>query len=98
MATLDEKMPDKIQAARRRIESGSGGDVDPSEEEQAPYSPDELRTVFRKFRRLLGAKGNPGTVEIEGALRAGWIIASGPVEGYPGETFHVVMLTNGALH
>lgn len=59
--------------------------------------PQELREIFRKFRRLMGAAGNPGTIDCKG-LRAGWIIASGKVEGYGEEIFHVVMLTNGALH
>jgi hypothetical protein len=92
-------MQDRIDAARRRIEASPDG-VDPGPEntDQEPAGPDELRRVFRKARRLLGAVGNPGTVDIKGAIRAGWIIASGTVEGYGNELFHVVMLTNGALH
>ncbi len=91
-------MQDKVIAARRRLEaSGEGRESEPAEAD-AVYSPDELRKVFRKFRRLLGAVGNPGTVAVAGALRAGWIISSGIVEGYGDELFHVVMLTNGALH
>lgn len=99
-AKMDDQMQDKIDAARRRTEaSGDGVDPGPPESEtaEAPNA-DELRQVFRKFRRLLGAAGNPGTVEINGALRAGWIISSGRVEGYGDDLFHVVMLTNGALH
>lgn len=91
-------MPDRLEAARQRIEaSPDGRDPGPGDLETVP-SPNELRKIFRKFRRLMGTRGNPGTVEIEGALRAGWIIASGQVEGYGDEIFHVVMLTNGALH
>lgn len=91
-------MPARIAAARERIEaSGEGRDPGPGDSDHVP-SPDELRKVFRKFRRLMGVRGNPGTVEIDGALRAGWIISSGMVEGYGDEVFHVVMLTNGALH
>jgi hypothetical protein len=96
MATLDELMQGKIDEARRRLQEDP--DAGPADSPDEPYSPDELREIFRKFRRLLGAKGNPGTVEVEGALRAGWIVASGKVEGYGEETFHVVMLTNGSLH
>jgi hypothetical protein len=89
-------MQDRIDAARQRIEASPDG-VDPGPENpgQEPADPDELRRVFRKARRLLGAVGNPGTVDIKGAIRAGWIIASGTVEGYGDELFHVVMLTNG---
>ncbi|HEU4866937.1 MAG TPA: hypothetical protein VFV09_04325 [Actinomycetota bacterium] len=97
---LEDRMQGKIDAAKRRIDaSPDGRDPGPDEPvtEEAP-DPDELRQVFRKFRRLMGAVGNPSTVEIKGALRAGWIISSGKVEGYGDELFHVVMLTNGALH
>lgn len=90
-------MQDKIDAARLRLEDSPDAEV-PEPTEAEPYSPDELRQVFRKFRRLLGEVGNPGTVEVDGALRAGWIISSGKVDGYGDEVFHVVMLTNGALH
>jgi hypothetical protein len=92
-------MQERIDAAKGRIEASPDG-VDPGPEnpDLEPAPADELRQVFRKFRRLLGAVGNPGTVEIKGALRNGWIIASGTVEGYGDELFHVVMLTNGALH
>jgi hypothetical protein len=98
-AKLEDRMQAKVDTAKRRLagdapETESGGE--PSETE-AP-SPDELRQVFRKFRRLMGTAGNPETVDIEGALRTGWIISSGTVEGYGDEEFHVVMLTNGALH
>jgi len=88
-------MQSKVEAAKRRLASGGTADPGPVED---VCSPDELRQVFRKFRRLLGAAGNPGTIEIDGALRAGWIISSGTVEGQGDEVFHVVMLTNGALH
>ncbi len=90
-------MQNKVDSARRRLEAGEGREPG-SAVADAVYSPDELRNVFRKFRRLMGAVGNPGTVEVAGALRAGWIISSGTVEGYGDELFHVVMLTNGALH
>lgn len=96
MASLDELMQGKIDEARRRLQDDPA--AGPAESPEEPYSPDELRAMFRKFRRLLGVKGNPGTVEVDGALRAGWIVASGKVEGYGDETFHVVMLTNGSLH
>lgn len=98
--SLEEQIQDKVDAARRRIDaSADGQDPGPEESEtQEAPDPDELRQVFRKFRRLIGAVGNPSTVEIKGALRAGWIISSGRVEGYGDELFHVVMLTNGALH
>jgi hypothetical protein len=98
--TLEEQMQGKIDAARRRIEASADGrdpGPDDSETQEVP-DPDELRQVFRKFRRLIGAVGNPGTVEMKGAIRTGWIISSGKVEGYGDELFHVVMLTNGALH
>ncbi|HVL50394.1 MAG TPA: hypothetical protein VM754_02675, partial [Actinomycetota bacterium] len=88
-------MQSKVEAAKRRLASGGTADPGPMEE---VHPPDELRQVFRRFRRLLGAAGNPGTIEIDGALRAGWIISSGTVEGHGDEVFHVVMLTNGALH
>lgn len=96
MATLDEQMPAKIEAARRRLEDNP--DAGPPDGPGENYSPEELRVVFKKFRRLMGTNGNPGTIAIEGALRAGWVIASGTVEGYGDEVFHVIMLTNGALH
>lgn len=96
---LQDRMQDKIDAARRRIDaSPDGRDPGPDESNPELPDPDELRQVFRKFRRLLGAVGNPGTVDIKGALRTGWIISSGRVDGYGDELFHVVMLTNGALH
>lgn len=91
-------MKDRVDAARRRLQGSSDETAAGSGQTDKVYSPDELRQVFRKFRRLMGVAGNPGTVEIEGALRAGWIVASGPVEGYDDQIFHVVMLTNGALH
>jgi hypothetical protein len=97
---LEDQMQDKIDAARRRIDASPDG-IDPGpDESEAPEvpDPDELRQVFRKFRRLIGVAGNPSTVEFKGALRTGWIISSGKVEGYGDELFHVVMLTNGALH
>lgn len=96
---LEDQMPARIEAAKRRIDaSPDGTDPGPPEADAEAPDPDELRQVFRKFRRLMGAAGNPGTVDIKGALRAGWIISSGRVEGYGDELFHVVMLTNGALH
>lgn len=90
----------KVDLARKRIDAlADGRDPGPGGSEPLPVpDPDELRQVFRKFRRLLGAAGNPGTIDIKGALRTGWIISSGKVEGYGDELFHVVMLTNGALH
>lgn len=93
---LEDQMQSKVDAAKRRLEASNdpGPESTPAE---AP-SPDELRKVFRKFRRLMGAAGNPGTIPVEGALRAGWVISSGSVEGYGDELFHVLMLTNGALH
>lgn len=98
--SLDDQMQGKVDAARRRIDaSPDGQDPGPDESETLEVpDPDELRQVFRKFRRLIGAAGNPGTVEMKGAVRTGWIISSGRVEGYGDELFHVVMLTNGALH
>lgn len=97
--SLEDQMQDRIDAAKRRIDASPDG-VDPGPEnpDTEPAPPDELRQVFRKFRRLLGAVGNPGVVDVKGALRTGWIIASGTVDGYGDELFHVVMLTNGALH
>ena len=92
-------MQAKVDAAKRRLAEDAAENetgAEPSETEVP--SPDELRQVFRKFRRLMGTAGNPETVEIAGALRTGWIISSGTVEGYGDEVFHVVMLTNGALH
>ena len=98
--SLEDQMQAKVDAARRRIDaSPDGQDPGPDDSETLEvHSPDELRKVFRKFRRLIGAAGNPGTIELKGAVRTGWIIASGKVEGYGDELFHVVMLTNGALH
>jgi hypothetical protein len=98
--TLEDQMQAKVDAARQRIDaSADGRDPGPDFAEPPPVpDPEELRQVFRKFRRLLGAAGNPGTIDIKGALRTGWIISSGKVEGYGDELFHVVMLTNGALH
>lgn len=91
-------MQAKVEAAKLRLAEAAGG-TDPGPAESAEvHSPEDLRQMFRKFRRLMGAVGNPDTVEIDGALRAGWIIASGTVEGYGDDVFHVVMLTNGALH
>jgi hypothetical protein len=97
--SLEDQMPTKIDAAKRRLEASSGAsDPGPESTPAEVPSPDELRKVFRRFRRLMGAAGNPGTIPIEGALRSGWVISSGTVEGYGDELFHVVMLTNGALH
>ncbi len=91
-------MPAKIEAAKQRIAASPDG-TDPGPPDGLEvFPPNEMRTVFRKARLLLGAAGNPNTVEIKGALRAGWIISSGTVEGYGDDLFHVVMLTNGALH
>lgn len=91
-------MPAKIEAAKQRIAASPDGKDPGPPDGLEVYPPDELRTVFRRARLLLGKVGNPETVEIDGALRAGWIISSGTVEGYGDELFHVVMLTNGALH
>lgn len=98
-ANLEDRMQAKVEAAKRRL-AGDAADDQPAGEpsETEVPSPDELRKVFRKFRRLMGSAGNPGTIEMEGAIRTGWIISSGTVEGYGDEVFHVVMLTNGALH
>lgn len=98
-ANLEDRMQAKVDAAKRRL-AGDASDKQPGGEpsETEVPSPDELRKVFRKFRRLMGSAGNPETREVEGAIRTGWIISSGTVEGYGDEVFHVVMLTNGALH
>lgn len=100
MASIDEGMQERIDEARSRLDGehlpGSGFTHNP--ELDPPPEPEEIRKVFRKFRRLLGERGNPGTVKCQGTLRAGWIISSGQVEGYGDEVFYVVMLTNGALH
>lgn len=87
-------MRQRVAAAREALASGSGP---VAAETGEPKSATELREILKKFRRAMGSVGNPGTVEAEVALRAGWIIASGPVEGYGDEIFHVFMLTNGAL-
>jgi hypothetical protein len=95
---IDEEMREKIAAAKERL--GAPPDSDP-----APAAPpgekvhgvDELRAILKKFRRAMGSAGNPGAIEAEGALRSGWIISSGAVEGYGDEVFHVFMLTNGAI-
>lgn len=92
---IDIEMGQKVTAAREALASGSGTAVVPESVE--PKNATELREILKKFRRAMGSVGNPGTFEAEVALRAGWIIASGPVEGYGEEIFHVFMLTNGAL-
>lgn len=100
MTDIQEKMPERIATARKKLNDkdlpGSGFTHDPDLD--PPPDPDDIRKVFRKFRRLMGDKGNPGTVQCQKVLRAGWIISSGKVEGYGDEIFYVVMLTNGALH
>lgn len=100
MTNIEDRMPERVAIARKRLNeqdlAGSGFTHDPDLD--PPPDPNELRKVFRKFRRLMGDKGNPGTVQCKGVLRAGWIISSGKVEGHGDEVFYVVMLTNGALH
>lgn len=96
MSPLEDSMPARLEAARLRLQDSASpaslpGDSDPPE-------PQELRQVFRKFRQAMGALGNPGTIPLDGEIRAGWVISSGKVEGYGDELFHVIMLTNGALH
>lgn len=89
-------MSGKVAAARDLLAGGE--EIPPSTApETAVQGPDELREILKKFRRAMGLIGNPGTLEAEVALRAGWVIASGTVEGYGDEVFHVFMLTNGAL-
>lgn len=87
-------MAQKVSVAREAVASGA---QTPIATDATPKGAAELREILKKFRRAMGSVGNPGTLEAEVALRAGWIIASGPVEGYGDEVFHVFMLTNGAL-
>lgn len=65
--------------------------------EASSRSVEDLRYILKKFRRAMGGAGNPGCIGAEAALRAGWVISSGTVEGQGDEIFHVFMLTNGAL-
>ncbi|MEX2588543.1 MAG: hypothetical protein WD602_11225 [Actinomycetota bacterium] len=100
MTDIQKAMPQRVATARKLLNDedlpGSAFTHDP--ELDPPPDPDQLRKLFRKFRRLMGDAGNPGTVQCKGVLRAGWIISSGKVEGHGDEVFYVVMLTNGALH
>lgn len=92
---IDEEMPAKIAAAKERL--GAPGESDTPASDEKLRTVDELRAILKKFRRAMGSIGNPGTIEAEVALRAGWIISSGTVEGQGDEVFHVFMLTNGAV-
>ncbi|MEX2551920.1 MAG: hypothetical protein WD627_02820 [Actinomycetota bacterium] len=92
---IDEEMRAKIAAAKERLGAPAGSDTPAWNEKLRTV--DELRAILKKFRRAMGSIGNPGTIEAEVALRAGWIISSGAVEGQGDEVFHVFMLTNGAI-
>jgi hypothetical protein len=93
---IDEEMRAKVAAAKARLSAPSEPEPASSGEERV-REVDELRTILKKFRRAMGSAGNPGAIEAEAALRSGWIIASGTVEGQGDEVFHVFMLTNGAI-
>lgn len=92
---IDEEMRARIAAAKENLGAPAGSDTSASDEKLRTV--DELRAILKKFRRAMGSIGNPGTIEAEVALRAGWIISSGTVEGQGDEVFHVFMLTNGAV-
>lgn len=90
---IDEEMRAKLAAAKERLAAPT--ESDPVDDKVR--STEELREILKKFRRAMGSVGNPGVIEAEVALRAGWIISSGTVEGQGDEIFHVFMLTNGAI-
>ncbi|MGQ0678582.1 MAG: hypothetical protein ACT4OM_02800 [Actinomycetota bacterium] len=91
---IDSQMRQKLAAAKAALGAAT---VPVGEQSPVQKGPEELREILKKFRKVAGANGNPGTLAAQDALRAGWVIASGRVEGFGEEVFHVLMLTNGAL-
>ena len=94
--TIDEEMKARIAAARNASTSGKETSEQEFDDEKI-RNVEELRTILKKFRRAMGSAGNPGTIEAQ-VLRSGWIVASGTVEGYGEEMFHIFLLTSGAVY
>jgi len=96
MESIDEEMKARIEAARRSL-AGEGDDGATFDDEKV-RTVDELRAILKKFRRAMAAEGYPGTIMAQGKTTTGWIIASGEVEGFGKEIFHVFMLISGPIY
>jgi hypothetical protein len=96
---IDEEMKARIAAAKKSM-GGESSDSGQAFDDEKVRSVDELRLILKKFRRAMGPAGSPGAVPAQGppANRTGWIIASGKVEGYGDEVFHVFVLTSGPIY
>jgi hypothetical protein len=96
---IDEEMKARIAAARRAAR-GESAEAEQSFDDEKARSVKELRVILKKFRRAMGPAGSPGAVPAQGPPpnRTGWIIASGTVEGYGDEVFHVFLLTSGPIY
>lgn len=96
MEEIDREMQARIEAEHRRLDGDESG-VGTAFDDEKIRSVEELRAILKKFRRAMGKAGYPGTMKAQNR-QTGWIIASGTVEGYGENVFHVFMLNSGPIY